>query len=345
VNKSNSWQKGYSIFFVTIFFVILLVQIFIPNFSLKAISEGYLWRKDLIKDYFNFKYNLGDRVYSRAVIGKDGWLFYTGDMSIQDYQKTAPANVGNLNRFMTIFNSYNEQISQYGGTFLIVIVPDKSTVYPQYIPDEIPVIGQTSSLDRLVERLQKDGRFHFLDLRTTLKQGSVTSQNYYKTDSHWNCGGAYSAYKEIISKLASLHLSLQAYSPDDFRMIPSQSSLLDVPSSMGLDLKESSMNAIPKFDSHLSISAELSGENIGKSLRVVVNPGKDSPSLMVFHDSFYPACLNSFVEPTFGSTISLHYGDASLSDQLHLVEREKPDIVILEFVERQMDFLARHLSK
>jgi hypothetical protein len=66
---------------------------------------------------------------------------------------------------------------------------------------------------------------------------------------------------------------------------------------------------------------------------------------MIFHDSFYPACLNSFVEPTFGSTISLHYGDASLADQLQLIEREKPDIVILEFVERQMEALVRHFNE
>jgi hypothetical protein len=345
VNKPNSWQKGYSTFFVALFFVVLIAQLFIPNFSLKAISDGYLWRKDLIKGYFNFKYNVGDKVYSRAVIGKDGWLFYTGDMSIQDYQKTAPANVGSLNRFMAVFNSYNEQVSQYGGVFLIVIVPDKSTVYPQYMPDEIPVIGQTSSLDRLVERLQKDGRFQFLDLRITLKAGSAASQNYYKTDSHWNCDGAYSAYKEIISKLASSHLNLQAYSLDDFRMISSQNSLLDVPSSMGLDLKENSMDAIPKFNSNLSASTGLSRENAGNSLRVVVNSGKVAPSLMIFHDSFYPACFNSFVEPTFGSTISLHYGDASLADQLQLIEREKPDIVILEFVERQMEALVRHFNE
>ena len=74
-------------------------------------------------------------------------------------------------------------------------------------------------------------------------------------------------------------------------------------------------------------------------MRIVVNSQTDLPSdLMIFHDSFYTACLNQFIEPQFSRTISLHYGDAALAEQLDLIETEKPDIVIVEFVERQMEY-------
>jgi alginate O-acetyltransferase complex protein AlgJ len=345
VNKNSSLLKGYSIFFITIVFSILLSQIFVSGITLKSISDNYLWKKSLIKSYFNFKFMIGDRVYARAVIGKSGWLFYTGDMSIQDYQKTAPINVGNMKLIINALGQIKKKTDQSGGTFLLVIPPDKSTVYSKYMPDEIPVIGQASNFDRLVERIKSDSNIQVLDLRPVFMNMSETSQIYYKTDSHWNCLGAFYAYNEIVSKLADLHPNLQAYTLSDFQIIPSQNSLLDLPSSMGLNLKEEAMDAVPKFDVKLSILPALDGVNIGKSLRIVTNSKKDLPDLIIFHDSFYNACLDKFIEPTVSRTISLHYGDAGLGEQLNLIEKEKPDIVIFEFVERQMDFLARYISK
>jgi hypothetical protein len=345
VNKKSSWLKGYSIFFVTIVFATLLGQLFVSGITLSSISDNYLWKKSLIKSYVNFKYMVGDKIYARAIMGKDGWLFYTGDMSIQDYQRTLTVNVRNLNLIVIALAQIKGKVDQYGGTFLLVIPPDKSTVYSQYMPDEIPVIGQVSNFDRLVERIKNDGNIQVLDLRPVLENTSKTSQIYYKTDSHWNCLGAYYAYDEIISKLGDSHPNLQAYSFSDFQIIPSQSALLDLPFSMGLNLKEDAMDAVPKFDVKLSTAPALDGVNIGKSLRVVINSNKNLPDLMIFHDSFYNACLDKFIEPSFSRTISLHYGDAALAEQLDLVDKEKPDIVVFEFVERQMDFLARHFSK
>jgi alginate O-acetyltransferase complex protein AlgJ len=345
VNKESSWLKGYSVFFASIVFAILLGQLFVSGITLSSISDNYLWKKSLIKSYVNFKYAVGDKIYARAIIGKNGWLFYTGDMSIQDYQKTLTVNVRNLNIIINTLDQIKEKVDQYGGTFLLIIPPDKSTVYSKYMPDEIPVIGQVSNFDRLVERIQKDGKIQVLDLRTALKDVSEKSQVYYKTDSHWNCLGAFYAYSEIVSKLADSYPNLQAYSLSDFQIIPSQSALLDLPSSMGLNLKEDAMDAVPKFDVKLSAVPALDGVKIKKSLRIVDNSKKDLPKILIFHDSFYTACLNKFIEPTFSRTISLHYGDASLADQLDLIDKEKPDIVVLEFVERQMEWMARHLSE
>jgi alginate O-acetyltransferase complex protein AlgJ len=314
--------------------------------TLNSIPDKYLWRKSLIKKYNNFRYMVGDRVFVFAVIGKDGWLYYTGGMTIQDYQKTSPMNAGNINNLIRALSQIKEKVDQYGGTFLLVISPDKSTIYPQYMPDEIPVIGQMSSLDRFVERVKKNSNIQVLDLRPVLEKVSGASQVYYKTDSHWNCLGAFYAYDEIISKLAVTYPQLQSYSLSDFQMISSQRSLFDIPVFMGLNLKEDAMDVVPKLDVKLSTApAVLDGEFVRKTLRIVVNSKKDLPELMIFHDSFYDACLDKFIEPTFSRTISMHYGDAKLADQLDLIDREKPDVVIVEFVERQMEWITLHLSK
>lgn len=346
MKNKTFWLKGYPVFFVVSFFIILSGQLFVSDITLDSISEKYLLRKGLIKTYNNFKYQIGDRVFANAVIGKDGWFYYTGDMSIQDYQKTSPMNMGNIKRITKILNKFKEKTDKYGGLFLLVIPPDKSTVYPQFMPDEIPVIGQISSLDRLLDYINKNSQIQVLDLRPILGSASKFNDIYYKTDSHWNCYGAFYAYDEILARFAIAYPGIHHYSLSDFDITSSQDSLLDIPSLMGLSVNEDRMNATPKFHSEITIIPALDKNYKGASLKIVANAkGEGLPSLMIFHDSFYTACLNAFVEPTFSSTISLHYGDSQLANYLDMISAEKPDIVIVEFVERQMDYFYRHLSK
>jgi len=341
------WSKTYPTFFVIFVLLILFSQLFVPDFTLNDISENYLWRKSLIKIFNNFKYKVGDKVFANAVIGKDGWLYFTGDMSIQDYQKTSVISIGNVKRITQILNQFKKITDQYGGTVLLVIPPDKSTVYPQYMPDEIPVIGQISSLDRLVDYMNKNGNVEVLDLRSTLESASKSREIYYRTDSHWNCYGAFYGYEAILSELAVSYPHIAHYSLGDFELISSRHSLLDIAALMGLSLnEEDEMSVIPKFKNRISVVPMAGMGSMGESLRSVTNmDAESSPDVMIFHDSFYTACLDQFMEPTFRSTVSLHYGDAQLTNYLDMVAAQKPDIVIVEFVERQMEYFFRHLTE
>jgi hypothetical protein len=155
--------------------------------------------------------------------------------------------------------------------------------------------------------------------------------------------GAFYAYDAIISSLADSHPEIKSRSFEDFEIITTQNSLLDVASLMGVSVQEDSMGVLPRFDTEVSMVPVISSYN-APSLQVAASSEKDAPDLMIFHDSFYDACLNSFIETSFSYTTSIHYGDAALSDHLDMIKTEKPDIVIVEFVERQMEFFLRHLG-
>lgn len=318
------WQKTYSILFFIVIISILFSQIMVPGMQLSSVSEKYLWRKDLIDIYRRFEYSMGDKVFPTAVFGKDEWLFFTADLSLRNYQKTAPLNVSNIKKLLRVFEEINEKVESYGGTFLVVVAPDKSTIYPQFMPDEIPVIGEVSSLDRLIERVDTTSNIKLLDLRPTLMHASEYAEVYYKSDTHWNCIGAFYAYQEIFYEVQSMYPELKLYGLDDFDFTYSNQ-LLDISTLIGVDLKERSMILKPKFDTNIS------NENL--------------PDLMMIHDSFYLACLNKFMEPSFGEIFSVQYKDLEMEDILQKIEEQKPKIVIVEFVERFMEFFFRHLSE
>ena len=317
-------QKNYSLLFLIAIFSVLFSQILIPEMEIGLISEKYLWKENLISRYRKIKYLLGDRVFPITLVGKDGWLFYTGELSMRNYQKDAPLNVSNIKKLVQVLEEIHEKVEGYGGTFLVVVAPDKSTIYPQFMPDEIPVIGDTSSLDRLLERVDQYSDIQVLDLRHALRNASKTSQTYYKTDTHWNCLGAFYVYQEIFYQLQIKYKELNGYSLDDFDLVYSNESLLDISKMTGIDVKEKNLSVIPKFDANTS----------------TYNPS----DLMIIHDSFYLTCLNRFMESTFEEIFSMEYKDVAMTNILQKIEDEKPEVVVVEFVERYMEFFFRHFA-
>lgn len=335
-------QTIYSVLFLAAVLSTFLSQALIPGGILQAASDRYWWRQDLIERFRQFKYALGDRVFPYAVVGEDGWLFYTGEMSLRNHQKVDPLNVSNIKKMMGIFRQLDAEVESYGGIFLVVAIPDKSTVYPQYMPDAIPVLGTTSSLDRLVERAGPGSGIEILDLRRALIEAGESSQVYYKKDSHWNCLGAYYAYAEIASRLSQDFPGISTRPLSDYEFTPADAKQSDIAQMMGIRNSEDAILVAPRFEVEVSAGTPIGGDVEIESLQTVESSRRDAPSLFIVHDSFYAACLGNFIEPEFRRVISVSYGDVEIPDLIRIIQKEKPDIMIVEFVERFMDYFLWH---
>lgn len=338
----GDWGKIYSKVFAFVFFAILLLQLLGPDLRVNTVSDRFLWRMDLIEKFNTFRYWVGDRVFSAGLVGKDGWLFYSGDFSIHDYQKTAPVSKKQLKGLAEILSLLNEHAARYGGTLWVVIPPDKNTIYPQYMPDQIPVIGQTSRLDQFMEYIQENTEVQVMDLRPALMDASQSSQIYFKSDAHWNCLGAYYASDEIISNLNISYPKMQTRPLSDYELGLITDTSLDISTTMGLGLQEDTPTLTPKFPTGIVSYAPYEKN---KSIQVAVNSQKDLPSAFILHDSFYSECLDQFLETQFSRTLSTHYGIAALSDYLKLIDTEKPDVVIVEFAERHIEYFFKLISR
>lgn len=343
MNLQANWKKIYSFVFVLVTFIMLAGQLLVPGITVSTISKDFLWRESLVENYRKLKYTLGDKVYPNAVIGKEGWIFHTENLSLRNYQKYDPLGVSNIKTVVRVLGAIDEKVKAYGGTFLVVIPPDKSTVYPQYMPDEIPVIGDVTSLDRLIDQVNNSPDIQLIDLRPVLINASEESLVYYKTDTHWNCIGAYYAYEEILFRLAGLSPEFTVHSINDFTITDSPGGQLDLAKMIEVDTIENFMSATPKFSVEISQYPNPFPEY--ETLQMFVNDNTELPGLIIFHDSFYPVCLDAYLKPAFGRTISMPYSDIELSDMLKLIEVEQPKVVILEFAERLLEELLWHLSE
>lgn len=332
----------YSILFLSAFFMVSLFQLNIPDLSLDTLSENFLWRKDLIKELNNFRFLAGDQVFPQAIIGTNGWMYLSGDKSIEDYQKKLRLNPKEMRGSVGGLALFNKELRKNGTRLIVMVAPDKHTIYPQYMPRQIPVLGEMSRMDQFMKFMQENkNNIEVMDLRPALLKNSSSYQLYEKTDTHWNCLGAYYAYQEMMARISATYPETAAHPLTDFTIKVTGNRTRDISKMLGFQYREGGWKLNPKFkQNHLSVKNDKVN-NI--NIRTVENSRKDLPTVMVFHDSFYIACFNTFFEQHFSRTISIH--SRLVNDYRQLIEKEKPDIIIIEAVERNIADVISYFNK
>lgn len=322
-----------------LFLILILALLFsfapIPGFKLASLSTDFRWRKELALRFGTIRALAGDRIYQYVLVGKDGWLFYAGDQSIPDYQKTDPLTKKELGQLQEQLESLNTKLKSQGITLLVVIPPNKSTIYPQYMPDQIPVLGKESALDRFTTYMRRNSDVPVLDLRPSLAQASQDQDVYYHTDSHWTPLGAYYGYVGIMNALSSRDPVLQPHSLSDFTLVSAGENTHDLARGMGRpDYKEEDWVLTPRFKVQVEQSSSPLPDGI-HGIRTATNADQGLPSLLVYGDSFYNS-LAPFIEPHFSRVKQIPYVSGKDVWSLSWIDKEKPDVVMIEIVERNL---------
>jgi hypothetical protein len=139
-----------------------------------------------------------------VVVGKNGWLFFGNAVGrgIDQYRGILRMDEDQLNAFRDYFQGIRAELEKRGIPFLLVVAPEKHSIYPENLPLYLSKKG-ISPADQILE--PRSG-FDILDLRSFLLEAKSRSKLplYYKTDSHWNEFGAYLAYRKIMERFPDL---------------------------------------------------------------------------------------------------------------------------------------------
>jgi hypothetical protein len=105
---------------------------------------------------------------ARVEIGRDGWMFYTGDWSRDIYCGDYPMDSDMLAAWHGMLQNHEEVAHALGAKFLFVFGPNKETIYPDYVPRTWVKRGPTrlEQLDRWLA--QHPGAQHY-DLRPAFR--------------------------------------------------------------------------------------------------------------------------------------------------------------------------------
>ena len=215
---------------------------------------------------------------------------------------------------------------------VVLIAPDKNTIYPQYMPDQITKIGDKSRLDQFVDYMHKYGKTPVIDLRSELIEASKTEQVFYKTDTHWNPNAQYIAYRDILSVLSQRYPELVPHPLSDYEVVDEGPVRFGISFMLGMpNMKEDSWTLKPKFATDTNINNIPLSD--GTFVRFSMNQNQNLPSALIYHDSFLLDVV-PLLEPEFRQTTSIPSSSIPGIWNIGWVDQVHPDIVIIEYVER-----------
>ena len=323
LDRSGTPRQGNSVIYLAKSFLDLP-----PAFS-SYFEDHHLLHQQLVDALINFRFHfLRETVFPNVLIGKENWLYYTGENNIADFECTSPFTDTELQSIRSRLLDWNDQLTKRGIKFYVVFAPNKETIYPQFLPDRVKPGTMSCRIDQVMQEL-RSSQLSVLDLRDPLKSEARSTQVYHRTDTHWNAMGALYASREILSlikkdfpqlttlSLADYQEDLQPFSGDLAAFLPYDERFV-----------ERSISLIPLTPSRPEL------EQAADRMIISSIPDSPLPGALIFRDSFSDALI-PFLSEHFSRAVYAH----SFSVDLDLVDKEEPDIVILELAQRYLTVL------
>ncbi|MDK9708856.1 MAG: hypothetical protein OEL83_17580 [Desulforhopalus sp.] len=280
-----------------------------------------------------------------VVIGKEGWLFFAGDNELVDFTGFQYREMETLQRWKQVLEDRKNWLAAQGIHYLFLIPPNKSMIYPEFLPERISSRQRVNTLERFQEVLASDPAFPGnIDLRPVLLAAKEKERIYHKSDTHWNAVGGYAAYSAIMTHLGKELPGLQPLPREEFE--EKMGVLQGGDMSLLLNLRDLYHEPNPilvppqsmtpghwqkvKFETMKAI-----GQQRFRTGKLIVNgmEGRDLTAIFIC-DSFGSA-LSDLLAMHFKKIIRVN--DARFEDVTDLIRKEKPDVVIDLNVARRMD--------
>ena len=328
-----------------------------PQISLKAFYEGTLTAN--LENYFNDRF-FGRELYvkisnlynggmtlnkhyenSRALSGRDNWLFYKGEDSLELYQNMHLFKSNEYPVIQKNLESMKNWLEDYGIKFYVIYPPNKEDVYGDYIGRGIKkrIQPDTDRIALVVNYLKshESGVVPIYPLEVMLEEKKRSDTFlYYKTDTHWSPYGAYIGYKALMNVIGNDFIdvdTLLSENMDFTKKVKLDNG--DLAQMLDMDFTQEMQDVWyveprPINGWHYILKEEqLASKNNIDYRRTVNLHGKYK--VIIFRDSFGINLL-PYLSETFRDVS--YYWTYDIDKYKDIIAREKPDFVILESVSR-----------
>jgi len=282
-------------------------------------------------------FGLGVSSSPKVVLGREGWLFY-GDIETEVYRAIVPFTDQQLKDWQAMFENRRDWLARRGIPYVVVVAPNKSTIYREFMPAALNRVNPQSRLDQLMDHLGKHSNLTVIDLRSALSEAKAQRQVYYRTDTHWNYQGAYSGYERIMNEIARSLPRVKAMPRTEFQEVAVLEPGKDLAGMLGLQnaYHENFVELVRRTPWQArQVEGGIPGEGPRvwgiKPRHAFEHPDAGLPRAVMFRDSFA-----SWLVPFFAEHFSRIVFSWEYSFDRELVEREHPDIVLQEMVERTL---------
>lgn len=347
-------------FYIKCFLIFSFVLIsLLPSYNFYQYAKNYDFKKsfniDTVEKYLNYTvyklFNISLK-YEQVISGKDGFLFL-GNKYDAVLHKTngnyrpSTEEIKNWTKKLKDLQSWYEN---KGIKFIIVIAPNKHSIYKEKLPNWMNYDGKTIT-DDIIEAANKEN-INLLDLRSILiSQKDNENLLYNKQGSHWNTKGSAIGFEATMNKLSSIYninISRPLYEFTDYKTNNDSMWLFlkikDLLKDVDYD-NEYKLKIYDEIMCHGNINLDNNKMekcinennpiiNIDGGPKYVLNPNPlNNYNILMLCDSFSTSNSQLF-NASFKTVWKWHSGHINGLKLASFIEENKPNIVIYQIVER-----------
>ncbi len=285
------------------------------------INDNIGFRTGFVTMYANIMYRfLGLSPSEKIKIGKDGWLFYTGDNNLRIAEGTYPLFDDDISNIIACQEDIRDYLKGKNCEYYLILPPSKVSVYYDMLKGGYERIE--TPVDIVERALKENTDVNVINLKDCLLRAKENEQVFLRTDTHWNQLGAYRAYEEIHKRVMPSRSEAVVESYDtivkgEFSDMMGASDLLKKEETKGIKI--------------VNAEAMLLSDGDGKEF-VYHNENGNGQTCLMFGDSMFGA------EWKMKELIAEDYTDFifvwSYDFDTDKVDKYKPDVVYYDISER-----------
>ena len=276
--------------------------------------------------------------------GRPQWLFLALSQILENRNGQGPLSWQQLERWRRIIERRTAWLGARGISYFYVVAPEKSTIYPELLPDYLSQHSPTiTALDQVAAYLEKTrSPIRLIDLRRALSTAKSRGDVYFPGDTHWNGRGFFAGYQEMFKAIWPGAQPLELGPYFEIRIIPNRSrhdlaDMLGLPAPSGSSVFLTHHGPARSIPATATLPADIDASLSNSPAYALATPGADSKRLLVFHDSFFGVGTLTQVDQPLAAQFSRSYFvfmDPDDDTIRSFVDAEHPDVVLEEHAER-----------
>ena len=165
----------------------------------KYINEQFGFRNTAVRLHNQIAFSLFRKAKANGVIiGKEDYLYEI--KYINAYRGAEEINQSELDSNLFMLKAIQSKLKEKGVELIVIINPGKASFYPEFIPDEFPIVSNRSYYSEYQKGLQSQGIQH-IDFGKWFREmkGKTPAPLFPKTGIHWSQYGATLAADSLVN--------------------------------------------------------------------------------------------------------------------------------------------------
>jgi len=275
-----------------------------------------------------------------SVIGEEGHIYYVGEgllRHIEKFQGKQFLTDDQLANMATKLDEVKIYLDSKSIPLIVMFCTDKETIYPEFFPKSIKRGPEPIQLDVITGYLREHTTVDVFNIRQALlaEKSNFILYNVSSGDTgHYNEIGAFFTYRELMRHINIYLPEIVPYEIADVYMNYDENEITNVSLMAGTSYRKLASS----FFDDVNVVRPFSWEN-----GAYENEKHDSSVILFLSDSYSAEqYIGKYFANHFGKAIFINYRDIEHIEEY--IDRYKPDIVVFESAERELDGFANYID-